>query len=64
MAFQNHRGGRPLCPSIISRNIVTLIAANLHPLGDPKIWSGNPISTTLTLAIPVAIDEDGCPTPA
>ena len=63
MAFQNHRGGRPLCPLIIARNIATLIAANLHPLGGPEIWSGNPMSTTLTLSIPITTDDDGCPTP-
>jgi len=64
MAFQNHRGGRPLCPSIIARNITTLIARDLHPLGGPEIWSGNPIATTLTLSIPITTDEDGCPTPS
>ena len=37
MAFHNHRGGIPLCPSIIARNIATLIAADLHPLEIPKI---------------------------
>ena len=63
MAFQNDRGGRPLCPSIAARNIATLIAANLHPLGVPESWSGNPISTTLTLSIAITTDEDGCPTP-
>jgi len=63
MAFQNHRGGIQICPSIIARNIATLIAADLHPLGGPEIWSGNPISTTLTLSIPITTDEDGCPTP-
>ena len=55
-------GGTPLCPSIIARNIATLIAADLHPLGGPEIWSGNPISIALTNAIPITTDEDGCPT--
>jgi len=63
MAFHSHRGGRPLCPSMITRNIATIIAADLHPLGGPEIWSGNPISTTLTLSIPITTDEDGCPVP-
>jgi len=62
LAFHTHRGGRPLCPSIITRNIATLIAANLHPLGAPGIWSGNLISTTLILSIPITTHEDGCPT--
>jgi hypothetical protein len=64
MAFQNHRGGRPLCPSIIARIIATLISVDLYPLGGPEIWSGNPISTTLTLSILITTDEDGCPTPS
>jgi hypothetical protein len=63
LAFYNHLGGRPLCPSIIARNIATLIATDLHSLGGPEIKSDNPISTTLTLSMPITTDEDGCPTP-
>ena len=48
LAFHAQKGGIPLCPSIIARNIATLIAADLHPLGGPEIWSGNPISTALS----------------
>ena len=62
LAFYAHRGGRPLCPSIIARNIASLIAADLHPLRCPEIWSGNQLSATLTSSIPITIDEDGCPT--
>ena len=43
LVFHCHRGGRPLCPSVIARNIATLLTADLHPLGGPEIWSGNEI---------------------
>jgi hypothetical protein len=62
-AFQFHRGGRPLCPSVIARNIATLLTADLHPLGVPEIWSGNEISLSLSSSIPITKDDDGCPTP-
>ena len=62
--FHTHRGGKPLCPSIFARNIATLIAADLHPLGGPKIWSGSRISTTLTSSIPIITYEARCPTPS
>jgi hypothetical protein len=42
MAFHNHRGGRPLCPSIIARNIATLIAAELHAPERPRNMVGQP----------------------
>jgi hypothetical protein len=63
LAFHSYRGGRPICPSVIARNIATLITADLHPLGGPEIWSGNEISLSLTSSIPITTDEDGCPTP-
>jgi hypothetical protein len=55
------KGGRPLCPSITARNMATLVAADLHPLGGPDIWSGNEISRSLSTRIPILLDEDGCP---
>jgi hypothetical protein len=63
LAFHSHRGGRPLCPSVVARNIATLLTADLHPLGGPKIWSGNELSPTTSSLIPITTDEDGCPTP-
>jgi hypothetical protein len=35
LAFHAHRGGTPLCPSIIARNVAKLIVADLHRLGGP-----------------------------
>ena len=64
LAFHTNRGGRPLCPSIITRNIATLVAANLHPMGGPEIWLGSSISITLTTTIPINIDEDHGRTPS
>ena len=61
LAFHTHKG-RATCPSVIGRNAATLITADLHPLGDTEIWSGNRISTSLTSQIPIMMDEDGCPT--
>jgi hypothetical protein len=63
LAFHNYRGGRPLCPSINSRNIATLVESDIHPLGRPGIWSSNPISAVLTTSIPITKDDDGCPAP-
>jgi hypothetical protein len=34
-----------------------------HIIG-PETWSGNPISTALTMAISITIDENNCPTPS
>ncbi len=34
--------------------------ANLSPVGGPKIWSGNQISTSISSRIPVHLDADGC----
>jgi hypothetical protein len=41
--------------------MATLVAADLHPLGGPEIWSGNEISKYLSTRIPILLDEDGCP---
>ncbi len=61
MAFHSHRGRIPICSSIVSRNMSTLLMADLHPVGGPEIWSGNQISTSISSRIPVHLDEDGCP---
>jgi hypothetical protein len=31
------------CPSVIGRNVVTLLTADLHPMGETEIWSGKQI---------------------
>ena len=62
LVFHTLRGCSPLCPSIIARNIATLIAADLHSLGELEIWSWNPIPATLTSAIPNTLDKVGYPT--
>jgi len=54
-------GGTPFCPSIIARNIATLIVLDLHPLVGPETWPGNPISIALTNAILIRSDIDVCP---
>jgi hypothetical protein len=37
MAFHSHRGHTPICPSIVARNMATLLMADLHPIGGPEI---------------------------
>jgi hypothetical protein len=60
LAFHTHNG-LATCPSVIGRNVATLLTADLHPIGDMEIWSGNQIATTITSRIPITTDEDGCP---
>ena len=36
-AFHTRRGRTPLCPSIVARNMATLLMADLHPVGGPDI---------------------------
>jgi hypothetical protein len=43
LAFRSRISGSPLCPSIVARNIATLLTADLHPIGGPEIWQGNHI---------------------
>ena len=43
-----------------SRNVATLLTADLHPMGTADIWSGNQISHSITAKIPTITDEDGC----
>jgi len=37
MAFHSHRGRTPICPSIVARNMATLLMADLHQVGGPEI---------------------------
>jgi hypothetical protein len=60
LAFHTHRD-RATCPSVIGRSVVTLLTADLHPMGTAEIWSGNQISASITARIPIITDEDGCP---
>jgi hypothetical protein len=41
MAFHSDRGRIHICSSIMARNMVTLLMADLYPVGAPEIWSGN-----------------------
>ena len=50
-----------ICSSIVTRNMATLLMADLHPVGGPEIWFGNQISTSISSRIHVHLDEDGCP---
>jgi len=38
LAFHSRNNGSPHCPSIMARNMATLLTADLHPTGDPEIW--------------------------
>ena len=61
MAFHTAKG-HATCPSVIGRNVATLLTADLHPMGDTEIWSGNQISTSLIARLPIIMDEVDCPT--
>jgi hypothetical protein len=39
LAFYSSNGGLPLCPSLVARNVATLLTVDLHPTGG----SGNPV---------------------
>ena len=41
MGFHSHRGRLPLCPSIVARNMATLLMVDLRHVGGPEIWSDN-----------------------
>jgi len=61
LAFHTTKG-RATCPSVIGRNVVTLLTADLHPMGDIEIWKGSQIANSIATKIPITMDEDGCPT--
>ncbi len=41
----------PICPSIMARNMATLLVADIYPTGGPEIWSRNKTSFSLTSRI-------------
>jgi hypothetical protein len=59
LVFHSRQNGLPLCPSIVARNMVTLLTAYLYPTGGPEIWSWNEISTSLSTRIPIQTGEKG-----
>ena len=61
LAFHSRKSGFPLYPSIVVRNMATLLTADLHPSGDPEIWLESQISINLFSRIPIQKDEDGRP---
>ena len=61
MAFPSRQGRFPLCPSVVARNMATLLMANHNPIGGPEILSGNQMSTSISSRILISLDEDGCP---
>ena len=63
LAFSSNKHGTPLCTSLSAKCMATVIMGDLHPLGGPPMWEGNPISRSLITAIPISVDEDGCPLP-
>ncbi len=60
LAFHTHKS-HGTCPSIFAKNAATLLAADLHPLGDVKIWASNQIVTSIANKIPVTMYDEGCP---
>ena len=62
-AFDLTRTGTPVCTSLPAKCMATIIMGDLHPMGGPPIWEGNPISQALISAITVATDNEGCPLP-
>ena len=60
LAFNTHNG-QATCPSVIERNVTTLLTTDLHPIGDTDIWTCNQIAASLAAKIPITMDEDGCP---
>ena len=45
----------------MARSMATLVLADHHPTGGPKIWYGNRISASISSLIPIQLDEDACP---
>ena len=43
--------------------MATIIMGDLHPLGPPPMWEGNPISRFLVETVPISLDADGSPLP-
>jgi len=40
LTFHSRNSGSPLCPSILARNMATLLDADPHPTGGPKFGQG------------------------
>jgi hypothetical protein len=38
LTYHSRKGRPPLCPSIVARNMATLLTANLYLTGGPEIW--------------------------
>jgi hypothetical protein len=60
LTFHSYKGHTHSCPSIMGRNMATLLTADLYPTGGPEIWSGNKFSTSFSYRIPIQLDEEGC----
>jgi hypothetical protein len=60
LAFHTNKG-HATCPSVFGRNVATLLIADLHLVGSTQICSSNHISASVTVKIPIIMDEDGCP---
>ena len=45
----------------MARNMATILTAELHPTGSPKISPSNQISVFVSSRIPNHLDEDRCP---
>ena len=61
LAFHTHKE-HATYPSVIGRNVASLLTAYLHSMGDKEIWKGHPIANSLASKIPVTMDAYGCPT--
>ncbi len=56
LAFHTHRG-HATCPSVIGKNVATLLTADLHPMGTAEIWLGNQISDSIIARVSIITDE-------
>ena len=63
LAFSLNKRGTPMCTSLSAKCMAAVIMGDLHPLGGPHMWEGNPISRSLIEAIPISSDADGSPLP-
>ena len=63
LVFSLNKRGTPMCTSLSAKCMAAIIMGDLHPLGGPPMWEGNPISRSLVEAVPISLDADGSPLP-
>jgi hypothetical protein len=60
LAVYTHNG-HATCPSVIGRNVATLLTVDLYPMGDMEIRASNHRSASLAAKIPITMVAAGCP---